>query len=242
MATFITVGQGASAELLNVNRTQTAANRLSLERQSKQIAEEPLPLPTQVNPSRRPAVAGDELAAFRRRGFSADFLVLSYQFFTGEDLDTRTSLYLPTTQTVSDDVGWSRKEIIEVVSGDPIVTWAGDNTDNGYESVLVDVGAYRRAFPESREIILRTAAFWYDIKGGSVALFFVGYKGGLMILQPEQFNWINPTALRTYDTYPSYTTNAVTTNISDNVDGDFIAYVYFRLDTGRMSYQPLLPS
>lgn len=243
MATYITVEQKAAQQLLEANSRQTTANRAGLakqEQERRELLTQPQPV-TQVFGGRRPVLAGDQLAATRRAGFRSDYLVLSYQFTTGRDLDTRTRLYLPTTRELSVDVGWSRDVTIEVIPGIPIVTWAGDNTERGFESVLIDVIAYRDAFPASNEIILRTAANWFGERGNAVTLVFVGYLGGAMILQEELFNWSNPTALTVYNRYNTYTTTGVTSNEPTDVDGDFITYVYFTLNTGRLNYRQSLP-
>jgi hypothetical protein len=76
----------------------------------------------------------------------ADYMVLTYEFTDGQDLDTRTRVVTPiigqtTTCEYVDGINvihsqnntWSST----VIPTGYLVDWAGDNTGNGFESVLI---------------------------------------------------------------------------------------------------------
>lgn len=182
----------------------------------------------------------EDLSAFRT-GFKADYLILSYFFTTGEDLDTRTSLWIPSTNMFSSIIGWNREQNVLGIDGLPILTWSGDNTDTGYESVLIDIKNYQLTYPSATNLVLSTKAFWYDKLGESVQLFVIGYLGGTMVKIEEIFNWENTTAIRRYDKYPSFETVDVKSNESMDLEGDFIAYLFFNLTTGTIVYRDTPP-
>ena len=72
--------------------------------------------------------------------FDADYIVLTYSFTDGVDLDTRTKVTVPHIgqTTLADSIGWCCSEQWPA-DGTPILTWGGDNTGTGFESVLIDL-------------------------------------------------------------------------------------------------------
>jgi hypothetical protein len=119
--------------------------------------------------------------------FDADFLVLTYEFVDGEDLDTRTLLTAP---LLGDEVGWCQAAFFDGPNG-TWYEWAGDNVDQGFESVLIYIDAIREY--DANALIQGLAqAWWFDIReSGDVQLVLTAYKGGEMVLVPEDFIWIN---------------------------------------------------
>ena len=140
----------------------------------------------------------------------ADFVVFTYQFFDGSDLDTRTRVVYPNIgmdvqpnyvgygklNTFPTSITWSNT----VIPTGSIVDWAGDNTGLGYESVLLDIQKLLIAQPATVEITVDLRCEWYGVKGVlPIEIKAVFYKGGAMIKgTPNSFQYTNPTAISTF--------------------------------------------
>jgi hypothetical protein len=233
MATYITVEQQQAQSLLIRNRQETLRNREQLNAEQAKSQALPAAAAPLVVGRRQELSPLDELTAFRRRDLNADFYVVNYGFTTGLDLDTRTSILNPQTGQFDGLVGWCKDSEIPGTDGN-LVTWGGDNTGTGVEAVLFDKNVYRRTFPDSNTAVLRLRAFWYNEQGTSVTINIKGYLGGLM--EAGDYTWSNDTAKRTWDKYPTFTTVAVTTNISSCVGGDFISYLKISLNKAKIEY------
>jgi len=119
--------------------------------------------------------------------YTSEFLVGTYTFTDGRDLDTRTFLSSP-SGAMSDYIGWGRTG----TSGG-IVQWGGDNTGVGLESVAIDVNAFKTAYPNNSTIIVDFRCFWYGTVGNNpVTLSLVLYKGGSLV--KSGYGFTNPTA------------------------------------------------
>jgi len=112
--------------------------------------------------------------------FLADWILLTYTFTDGYDLDTRTKII----NIGGDYVGWGRGYTQE-----NCLTWGGDNTGTGLESVLIDVNSFRSRFPNSNQIIVDFRCMWYGSPGSNpIVLAATLYKGGTMT--QSGFTWI----------------------------------------------------
>jgi len=242
MATFINV-TAADAELLRRNRDQVQGNRLQKvegDEQGKTTAEirqAQAAKPEDLSTRRLKRTRMDEPAASCINLVNADYYVISYGFTTGEDLDTRTYLVDPLTQQQLGPVGWCKDDVI-AVNGMPIVTWSGDNEGKGYESVLFDRVAYDEQFPNASLPVLSLNAFWFDQKGDSVSLVVTGYKGGIMVLDEDLYLWTNPTAARTWSNFQTYNSQAVQTNESSCINGDYIVKLQINYKQGIVTWMP----
>jgi hypothetical protein len=113
--------------------------------------------------------------------FLADWMILTYTFTDGRDLDTRTKVTSPSVPGTY--VGWGQG-----TTQSNILTWGGDNTGTGLESVLVDIGAFRTAYPSIEDITIDCRCQWYAVQGSQpVVLAATLYKGGTM--QQQGFSW-----------------------------------------------------
>ncbi len=109
----------------------------------------------------------------------ADYLVVTYEFLDGSDLDTRTSVNV--ADQIGSTVGWGRGSSMIYPSGGGY-TWGGDNTGTGFESVLIDVAGIRAGYP-GLPICGTCRAFWYVSRAsGNVTVAITAYKGGTMSL------------------------------------------------------------
>jgi len=138
--------------------------------------------------------------------FVADYIVLTYYFATGLDLDTRTRMTSP--YSAGTYVGWgqsgsgqTRAEDLaypeysqDLPNGAIALLWAGDNTNTGVESVQINV-ANIRSYYGNTTISLDLRAQWYMTVGTTpVKIQADLYKGGTMVYSSGNFTWTNPTA------------------------------------------------
>jgi hypothetical protein len=99
----------------------------------------------------------------------ADYMVLTYEFTDGQDLDTRTRVITPIIgqTTTCEYVGWDKRNSFPinntwsstVIPTDYLVDWAGDNTGNGFESVLINLKQIRLNNPTQNELVVDCRAF-----------------------------------------------------------------------------------
>ena len=125
--------------------------------------------------------------------FDADYIVLTYAFNDGTDLDTRTRVTVPDIgqNTLPDYIGWCCAEQWPT-SGNPILTWGGDNTGTGFESVLIDLIQFKSDYPGQNIITINANAGWYgDVGTNPVFIQAKLYKGGTMVAVPEDYTFIN---------------------------------------------------
>jgi hypothetical protein len=126
--------------------------------------------------------------------FNADYMVLTYQFTNGRDLDQRTRIAIPNIgqTTQSTYVGWGVQSQWPQ-SGTPIIKWGGDNTGTGVESVLIDINRFKVLYPSQTSFIVDLRSFWYGTLGTNpVNVSATLYKGGTMT-GPTNFTFNNTT-------------------------------------------------
>jgi hypothetical protein len=125
--------------------------------------------------------------------FDADYIVLTYAFNDGTDLDTRTRVTVPDIgqNSLPDYIGWCCAEQWPT-SGNPILTWGGDNTGTGFESVLIDLIQFKSDYPGQNIITINANAGWYgDVGTNPVFIQAKLYKGGTMIAVPDDYTFVN---------------------------------------------------
>jgi hypothetical protein len=143
--------------------------------------------------------------------FDADFMVITYEFTDGTDLDTRTRIVSIDGTTYTDQngqgkyIGWDQykrtpQTATYIESGSvctlpvkPLAIWGSDNLLQGFESVMID---FTQLGAGQNEVVIDCRAFWYRIVGTNpVKLSFTLYKGGCMIKQGDNgspaFNFTN---------------------------------------------------
>lgn len=130
--------------------------------------------------------------------FDADYLVLSYNFIDGRDLDTRTRIVTPNIgqDTQPEYVGWG--VLSQYPTVDPIVKHGGDNTGTLLETVLIDFQNLITAYPSEDTIVVDCRGFWHTngnlVGVEPVSMKAMFYKGGSMITGTPAFGFSNPTA------------------------------------------------
>jgi hypothetical protein len=149
--------------------------------------------------------------------FDADYMVITYQFTNGLDLDTRTRVVSIDGTTYSDQNGQGKyigygqyartpQSAGYINSGNvcdmvvkPLAMWGNDNMGTGYESVLVD---FTQLGTGQNEVVIDCRALWWNTLGTNpVNLSFTLYKGGCMVKQGNTgspaYSYTNPTATST---------------------------------------------
>lgn len=130
--------------------------------------------------------------------FNADYIMLTYEFTDGLDLDTRTRIVTPDIgqNTQAKYLGWG-KLVQYPQTGTPYETWSGDNTGTGYESVLFNISLFKTIYPLENILVIDARCFWYNTVGiNPVNVAATLWKGGLPI--KNGFLWVNPTATDTF--------------------------------------------
>jgi hypothetical protein len=137
--------------------------------------------------------------------FDADYMLLTYRFTNGLDLDTRSRLVTPNIGQVlqSDYLGWGLKTVFPG-TGTKYIEFGGDNTGTGVESILIYVANIKTDFPSATSIVADCRCFWYNTVGTNpVNIEGKLWKGGSPIKQggggSPAFSWTNPTATATLD-------------------------------------------
>lgn len=141
--------------------------------------------------------------------FEADYIVLTYEFSGERDLDTRTTIITPDLPSSESGFGAYLGNYGWAPDGSTYsVLWhGGDNTGFGYESVLINLNAFKYYYPGQSEIVLDAKAHWYvgnwvpDFTPGDqtrldntppVMLAVDLYQGGNPV--KIGYQWQNPTA------------------------------------------------
>lgn len=157
---------------------------------------------------------------------AADFVVITYQFTDGSDLDTRTYM---TSPGAGDILGWSNYS-----SYSTFMTWGGDNTGVGKESVLIDLAKFKQTFPSATSITVNCNAGWYGNVGSNpVSVSAVLYKGGTM--SKGNYTWTNSGASQTTQIASQSTQVAAVIESSTDM-GAHIANFHFDLQTNTGSF------
>ena len=142
--------------------------------------------------------------------FDADYAVLTYKFSDATDLDTRTRIVEPNIgmnnylgfnagSCFPVDGSWSTTNIPTAA----VIDWSGDNTETGYESILVDIQKLKALKPDMINFVVDLRAAWFDAGKPMgvlpVEVKAIFYKGGTMlksqpVTNPLSYEYTNPTA------------------------------------------------
>jgi hypothetical protein len=154
----------------------------------------PLPIPS---PTPTPSPIPFRPGSFT---FDADYMVLTYAFTDGTDLDTRTRVTVPNIgqNTLTDYIGYCCSSVWPT-SGTPILTWGGDNTGQGFESCLIDLIEFKTQYPGQNIInVLANCGWWGSLGTNPVTIQVTLYKGGTMVLDTDTYSFYNNTYTSAY--------------------------------------------
>ena len=145
-------------------------------------------------------------------------------------MDTRTRVSIPNIgQTAfTESIGWCCQSEWPT-TGTPILTWGGDNTGTGFESVLIDLIEFKSQYPGQNTILIDANAGWYGTVGTNpVYLEATLYKGGTMVPDPDNYTFTNSTFTAAYGAISSGT--SVTLDLFTNcVDGEPVKSLQYNL-------------
>jgi hypothetical protein len=164
--------------------------------------------------------------------FNADYIVLTYAFNDGTDLDTRTRVSVPNIgQTgFTESIGWC-VESVWPTSGTPILTWGGDNTGTGFESVLINLIEFKTQYPGQNTILIDANAGWYGTVGTNpVSIEATLYKGGTMVADPDNYTFYNNTYTAAYGAVSSG--KSITLDLFTScIDGEPVKSLQYNVST-----------
>lgn len=170
--------------------------------------------------------------------FDADFMVVTYTFTDGMDLDTRTGV-LGIGQV--DYVGYGQLE--RFPASNAIIEWGGDNQGLGVESCLIDLKKYKAAYPSKTSITADLRGLWWVTKGTNINIDAKLYKGGTMVEQGPNgspaYGFTNNGYTDTLNIVSQSKTISAFANQSGAFathDGDRIAVLNYNFTTGEGSF------
>jgi hypothetical protein len=169
----------------------------------------PTPLPATVTPtptttptstpipSPTPTSTPYPLEPYNPTGFTfnADYIILTFSFTDGTDLDTRSRISFPNIgqNEVTDYLGYCAQDSWPTTET-PIISFGGDNTGTGYESIFVNLIEFKNQYPLATTISVETNGTWYGEQGfNPVIMQVMLYKGGTVTLDSDNFLFVNNT-------------------------------------------------
>ena len=163
----------------------------------------PTPQPTST-PTPTPTATPYPLEPYNPTGFTfdADYIILTFSFTDGTDLDTRSRISFPNIgqNDVVDYLGYCAQDSWPT-TGTPIISFGGDNTGVGYESIFVNLIEFKNQYPSSTTISIETNGTWYGQQGfNPVIMQVMLYKGGLVTLDSDNYLFVNDTYTGIYGT------------------------------------------
>jgi hypothetical protein len=164
--------------------------------------------------------------------FDADYIIVSYAFTDGTDLDTRTRISSPNIgqSNAQSYLGWCRSEFFPDDEGTPILSWSGDNTGQGFESVFVNLIRFKELYPSETSLTIEMSAMWYgDLGSNPVIMDVMLYKGGTISLVQEAYTFINEGYSGIYGVASSGTT--VTLQSQECFDQQLVSKLQYNLST-----------
>jgi hypothetical protein len=165
--------------------------------------------------------------------FSADYIMITYEFTDGQDLDTRTRIVTPDVgqDTQNEYIGYGCQSRWPL-TGTQYLTWSGDNQGIGFESVLINLSQFSIQNPSITQILMDMRGFWFVTVGTQpVKVAATLWKGGT----PDKvgYIWTNSTATSTYN-IDSVGKQVTSQGLPDKVlsSGERIATLTYNLVTG----------
>lgn len=162
--------------------------------------------------------------------FDADYIVLSYEFADGSDLDTKTRIVTPDIgqDDSSKYIGYGSSDIYPEV-GHEILIWGGDNTGNGYETVLINLLELKSQYPGTTEVKIDMRALWYGSPGSlPVKAGVTLWKGGTPVADTDNFTFTNSTKTAGIDAVSTGTSISAG---SQDPNGDRVSVLTYNLVT-----------
>ena len=125
--------------------------------------------------------------------FDADYLLVTYEFTDGSDLDTVSRIVSPDIgqNTLADTVGYNK--LSQFPATNPYIVWGSDNQGTGFESVLINLALLKQNYTSSSELLADFRGHWYGTIGVQpVNVAATLWRGGTPV--KTTYAWTNPTA------------------------------------------------
>ena len=112
--------------------------------------------------------------------FQTEFIIFTFNFSSpGTDLDLRVRM---TSPVVGEYLGWC-KNANWPSTGTPIMRWGGDNTGTGKETIVMDIAAFKTAYPSTTSFTIDLRCFWFGVVTTvPVTVTAILYKGGTVVM------------------------------------------------------------
>lgn len=168
--------------------------------------------------------------------FVSEWVMVTYEFNDGSDLDTRTRIVSPNIgqTSISTYLGYSLQ--VQWPSTSPFLEWGRDNMGNGFESVLFNVTQYKAAYPSSNNVLMDLRAFWYRNTGQlPVNIDVTLWKGGTPTRASNSYAWTNSTATETFNVASVgklITLNTQNVNSETGTQGERVATLSYNVING----------
>lgn len=152
----------------------------------------------------------------------ADYILITYEFSGGNDMDTRTRVSAPYT---SPYLGWGQS----YSDNRGILFFGGDNTGQGFEACYFDVTAFKNT-GQAPDIQIECRAQWYGTSSTvPLKLGVTLFKGGSM--QKSGYSWVNPSASNTTLLFSAGKSITLFSQ-SGGSTGQYIGTLYYNVNTG----------
>ncbi len=144
-----------------------------------------------------------DVASKRRFVFDFDYLVLTYAFTDGSDLDTRTRIVTPDVgqNAARTYLGWGQDSSI-TRNNKELLVWGGDNTGTGEESCIFYTRNLVSEFPNLTSFIIDCRCMWFGSVGEQpVKIKAYLAKGGTVQKSQYSYSVRNPDVVQIIDSF-----------------------------------------
>jgi hypothetical protein len=162
----------------------------------------------------------------RRFVFDFDYLVLTYEFNDGIDLDTRTKLVSPDIG-MNNYLGWGQGSSSSN-GGKIILQWGGDNRGTGQESCIFYTRTLLERFPTTTDLTIDCRAMWYGSRGTLVKIKAYLAKGGTVYKSGYTFGVNRPDNTQIVASFQKIIT---TESQDENNRGERVATLMYNIPT-----------
>lgn len=126
---------------------------------------------------------------------SFDYLVIRYWWTSnnGQDFDSATGFVnMPGNSINNKSVGYKPGGKVLTLGSPEVLNFIGDNTQSGYESVLISYANIPSNGPANTPYELHLAGNWFNARyDGNVQVELVAYRGGSMTKNTSNYLWEN---------------------------------------------------
>jgi hypothetical protein len=190
-----------------------------------------------IDPRIKPSIDTISIDTNNTIQFQADYILLTYEFIDGQDLDTRTKMIDPNygNNDKENYLGFNRNINTWPINGTPVLSFGGDNKGQGLESVLINLSNFKQQFPNQSQFSIDTRGYWYinpGIKGiKPVKISATLYQGGTPVENKPQYTF----EIRGFKKSIPFNSPSKIVTVLDNgiTNGERIAIFTYDLSTSR---------